>query len=419
MTLASVDDDGILLPRAVERQWVFDALNALFARTDFRPFVVAPILTPEPEWFPDPWSADLAGAKRLLRRLMHYVDAVTQTGWANAPLELKLYANNEVSGPLAPAGAGALVWWVSAHGGTLQFAARADALRDPSQLVPAAARAVCEAWRQRQKLAVAGDRDEQKLIDLTTVHLGFGLLTTDARIRYGTTRSATQLGVLPPQVLAFALASQCLARGLTRAQRRDLGRRLQPNQRAFLDAALHHLERTGFTHAALAIPGREDWGPAPERVALLAALPHELAQSEASSPDPDPHEHGVLGSNRGRPVFRVHRSKALRLARSLGLPVFLLGVLATQMPHGVDIPMAKVAILAAALALCGLVIGRFLPDSRCSEPRCATPLPADATTCPRCEGNIVGVIAHPRERLAAEEAWLARTPSALEDTSRP
>jgi predicted amidophosphoribosyltransferase len=76
-----------------------------------------------------------------------------------------------------------------------------------------------------------------------------------------------------------------------------------------------------------------------------------------------------------------------------------------------------VGLTAAVLGILGLGVGRLLPDARCSEPKCGQPLAKDATVCPRCGGTVSGVIHHPRERLAAEEA-LAREAEG-DDASSP
>jgi len=72
--------------------------------------------------------------------------------------------------------------------------------------------------------------------------------------------------------------------------------------------------------------------------------------------------------------------------------------------NGVEVDMGMIALAAAGLGLLGLVVGRFMPDTRCSEPKCGTVFSDDDTVCPKCCGTILGEIGHPKERLAAEEA---------------
>jgi hypothetical protein len=282
-------------------------------------------------------------------------------------------------------------------------------------VVPAAARAVAEAWRARRGVTRSDLATEQRLVDLTGVYLGFGVLTTDATVRHYATRTdgfrvqraKSRLGVLSPQVMAFALAVQAEARGLDAKARKAITRRLQANQAGFFRAAATHLAGSASVAETLDLPPRQQWAEAPSLSALMQIVPEEDASPEEEAADeqaPPAEDRGVIGMNVGRPVFRVERTKATRLAKMLGLPAVLLGVLFTRMQVGIEIEMWQAAVAGAALALLGLLVGRFLPDVRCSEPKCATPLDPTMKTCPRCGGTIAGVIAHPRERLAAEDA---------------
>jgi hypothetical protein len=196
------------------------------------------------------------------------------------------------------------------------------------------------------------------------------------------------------------------ARGLDARARRAITTRIGDNCAVFVSAASEVIGALQPGAALrLAIPPRASWGDPPTLSMLAGALDDEgPAASQELRRD---EEVGVTGMNADRPVFRVERSKALRLAKMLGLPVLLLGMLAGRMQMGVEIEMWKAMSIASGLALLGLAIGRMLPDSRCSEPKCGEPLDREATVCPRCGGRIAGVIHHPRERLAAEEA-LAR-----------
>ncbi len=87
-----------------------------------------------------------------------------------------------------------------------------------------------------------------------------------------------------------------------------------------------------------------------------------------------------------------------RLGRAFGMGALMLGGVLAGMKTGLDIDRGVIALVALGLGVGGLVVGRFLRESRCSEPRCGVPLAPDRTTCPRCGGTIVGVIHHPRER---------------------
>ena len=267
---------------------------------------------------------------------------------------------------------------------------------------------------------------EQRLIDITTVFLGFGILTTDARIRHGTVKSATlrlqrtktQLGVLPAQAFAFALGTVAVVRDLPRKEIKRITRSLQDNPAEFVRASMDALaDWEPPIREVLSIPDPERWPEPPDLEDLTAPLPDIDEDEEPETEERRDEDRGVLGMNEGQPVFRVERSKALRLAKMFALPVAMLGMLAGRMNMGIEIEMWKVGLAAAGLGILGLVVGRFLPDSRCSEPKCGTPLKPTDETCPRCGGIVAGAIHHPKERLAAEEAWREQNPDAGADAS--
>jgi hypothetical protein len=404
------EDDPILLPSVEERAWIFEQMKALVERGGYEHLVLSPLLEPDERFFPDPWRGDPSSLRRLLRRLLVYADISTDA------IELVVHDDKDVGGPVEPAAVGSLVWLVRRQDRTLHFAARVSALRDAMQVVPAAARAVAEGWRAHQGLTLTDLAREQRLVDLTGVYLGFGVLTTDASIRHYATRTdgfrvqraRSRLGVLPTQALAFALAVQARARGLDAKARKTITRRLQANPAGFFRAALAHIDSAEApVGETLGLPPRERWPAAPALEELTRAHPDDESDTpddEVSDAIVSAEDRGVLGMNEGRPVFRVERTKATRLAKMLGLPAVLLGVLFNRMQLGIEIEMWHAALAGAALAVLGLLVGRLIPDVRCSEPKCGTVLDPSMGTCPRCRGTIAGVIHHPRERLAAEDA---------------
>ena len=257
---------------------------------------------------------------------------------------------------------------------------------------------------------------------MTAVYLGFGLLTANAALRMAgsgggwgrrSTRTRTRLGVLDPQSVGFLLATQLHVRGVKGKELRAVLRKLEANPAAFVRAAEPVLEGHSVTEQ-LGLPPREQWPPAPDLAVLTAPLSATGDDEEAAPEERKDEERGVQGMNAGRPVFRVERSKALRLAKMLALPTALLGMAASRMQVGdMHFPTWEATAAAAVLGVVGLGVGRLMPDRRCSEPKCGQALDLELTVCPRCGGTIMGVIHHPRERLAAEEA-LARTQDAAD-----
>ncbi len=417
------DVEKFLLPEEDDQRWLIDQVGALVRARGHEHVLLAPLLEANETFFPDPWNGGGPSLERLITRFFVYADL------EEANVEMQVHPDDDVGGQVAPAGIGAPIWFVRRQGDTLHYACRASTLRDPDRAVPSAARAAAEGWRAWHGLTQSNAVLEQRLVDVTAVYLGFGVLTTAAAVKHGATRTdtfrmqrtKTQLGVLGPKALSFLLGVVLYARQTPAKERRRVRKQLPSNQAGFLDETLRLFDQApGDVIERLGVPPKDKWGEAPDLADLTAPFASGVfSQREAAEPDapPEPEDQGVVGTNEGKPVFRVKRSKALRLAKMMALPVAMLGMLAGRMNMGVEIDMAKIGMAAAGLGLLGLVVGRFLPDSRCSEPKCGTTLSDDDTVCPRCGGTIVGDIGHPKERLAAEEAWAAR--EAGEDSEEP
>ncbi|MEM6291477.1 MAG: zinc ribbon domain-containing protein [Myxococcota bacterium] len=413
------DVEKFLLPEEDDQRWLVEQLASLVRARGHEHLLLAPLLEPDETYFPDPWQGGALSLERLMTRLCVYADL------EEATIELKIHPDDDVGGQVSPAGIGAAIWLVRRQGNTLHYAARASTLRDPGVAVPAAARAIAEGWRRWHGLSQKNAVLEQRLVDVTSIYLGFGILTTTASVKHGATRTDTfrlqrtkqQLGVLGPKAMSYALGVQLLGRQADPKERKRVRKLLPANQKGFLDETLHlYAQVPGDLIERLGIPPRERWGEPPDLADLTApfasgVFTRDDADTEVDDAPPPPEDKGVVGMNEGKPVFRVQRSKALRLAKMLAMPVGMLGMLAGRMNMGVEIDMAKVGLIALGLGALGLIVGRFLPDSRCSEPKCGTPLKADDKVCPRCGGTISGVISHPKERLAAEEALATSTPA--------
>lgn len=407
------DDDDLLLPPAPARAWLLEQLAALVKSCGVGPLCGAPLIEPIPEFFPDPWAGGEASVARVAKRLLRYA------GIEDKPVLVAVV--DEGNAPAAVSGG---VSFEGLRQGTLEFAVQTAAMRDPMVLVPAMARAVAEAYRRVHRLPIGTDAPQQRLVDVTAVYLGFGLLTANAALRMAgsgggwgrrSTRTRTRLGVLDPQSVGFLLATQLHVRGVEGKERRAVLRKLEANPAAFVRAAepvLASLQPT--VSEQLGLPPREHWPPAPELAVLTAPFSDAGDDDEAAREERKDEDRGVQGMNAGRPVFRVERSKALRLAKMLALPTVLLGMAASRMQVGdMHFPTWEATAAGAVLGVLGLGVGRMMPDRRCSEPKCGQTLDTEMTVCPRCGGTIMGVIHHPRERLAAEEA-LARKSEAAE-----
>lgn len=394
------------VPTDDEQAWLLARLRELIDRHGYEHFAIGPWVLSDEHWFPDPWTPSPHAFTAVVERCLVYADL-------EAEAVVQVYPDHE-TGSLVPAGPGAAAWLIRHDQGRLHIGVRVSTLRDRTTAIFAAARVVAEGFRAIKEPSTRNSIVEQRLIDVTAVFLSFGWLTLAARVRHGRGTTTTQLGVLPAQAIAFLLAAQLRLRAPARSDERQRFRHLPPNPASFVQQATLALPTREVLLTQLGVPPPSSWPTPPSLEDLLASHKPNL-DPPSSDHDPSSTSHedrGVLGKNRGQVVFRVERSSAYRLARLFGLPVVLLAMLSGRMQLPVEIPIAPAALLALVLAGVGLIVGRFIPDRRCSEPQCMTPLTPEMETCPRCKGTIAGVIHHPKERLAAEEA-IHRQPSQL------
>lgn len=437
----------VTLPPAPERDWLIARTAELVASLGHVGYVRAPLLEPTPEFFPDAWAGGEASVRRVLLRLLRWADAACapERGLGELDVEVVLHPSDparrrDVIGQPPPLrGQDPKAWFVrldtaSGESGVAHFAVEEIALREPDNLVPELARAVAHCVRATHGLPTPLDVAGQRLIDITTFPLGFGLLTTDACVRFHTrasggfrsTRAESRVGALGIQDMSFLLGLQTHVRALDRRARKRVLAHLQPNQAEFVGEAWHLLEtadRLGkLVREQLGVPPPDRW-PAARPLAVLLGPPistRPRAPADAEDDDEDALDDespaasatieqrrdldpGIVGLNAGKPVFRIERNAALRMAKLLGVPILLLGGLLSRGSFGVDLPMHIVMPSAAALALLGLGVGSFFTDRRCSEPKCSRALDVDDEVCPLCGGTVMGVIHDARERLGAEE----------------
>jgi hypothetical protein len=402
-------DDPLLPPRA-ERQRVMLELQRLVRGPGLAPFLRAPLVLPTERHFPDPWRGGGASVARVLRRLARYA------GLDRARVKVDVASADDERPPWAVR-TGSGLWLVGVAGDVFTFAVESGALGDAHGLVAAGCREVARAWRRVHGLAVRDELAEEAAIDLTTIVLGFGAITTNAAHRYrpgeqtrlGQRPSTTALGVSSPQALAYALAAQLVARAEP-AARKPVFAALQTNQAGFVRAAIKALrDDAAAVRVDLGLPEPGQW-PAPlDLHALLGPLPADPGDDDDTPPAAAPDD-PVRGVNAGKPVFRVRRSMSLKLGRLAAVPAMLMGGLAAGPFHlGVSVPVVVAAGL--GLGALGVSVGAWFRDDHCSDPRCKERLSPEMTTCPRCGGQVMGELTRADDRLAAEEA-LGSAPAA-------
>jgi hypothetical protein len=412
------------LPPPDERQWLLDCIADLIVRRGAAPWVTAHLVEPTPRFLPDPWTPTPLAVERVARRLLAYADL--------GALEAEVIDLGDCDEEAEPSGCvlpGSLpVRFERLERGRCVLTVDEAALEDTELVGAALSHAVAHAYRAHYGVvgdaARGGYRDapidrgapaeqlEEWRADVTAVYLGFGVLLTNGTEKHkssgevrGTNASwrveVMRVGALSPQAASYVLAAQAASRRLdARAERRVAGH-LQPNQAAFFRASLKLLQ--GDTDAlaqGLGIAEQQHWPSPPPLEELTRALP--LAR--ASEVDRAPVSRAL--PNRGQRVFRVPRNRATRYAMLFGSAAAALG--------GVVGRADPASVVSSALlgTLLGAGVGGRRRRDECSDPDCAAVLGEGEQSCPRCGGEISGVIARPEDRLAALEEIEARRKAA-------
>ncbi|HYO93975.1 MAG TPA: hypothetical protein VER33_05655 [Polyangiaceae bacterium] len=120
------------LPVGEHQERLLSALGNLVRLRGFETFVCAPILLPRSEYFPERWERSVIGARRLLRRLMHYAGL--------GELEVRLASWRErpaIAGQLTPrhTEGHAAAWFAGVHAGVCEFGLELDQLRHEESLI--------------------------------------------------------------------------------------------------------------------------------------------------------------------------------------------------------------------------------------------------------------------------------------------
>jgi hypothetical protein len=395
-----------LLPSPEEQDWITDALGEIARLAGFEPLVCAPLLLPEPRFFPDRWSPDVDGVRRLARRLQGYA------GLEELKVEIELFDHDR---ELAPGGVmphsihheGAAAYFAGIVDDVCLFGVDVEQLDDALGVTAAMAHEVAHAFRARFELAITDPErvdEEERLTDLTTVYFGAGVLTTNAAARHrsgglgdgllqGHQWSFRTLGYLSPASMAYALAIVAVVRGLDRSGRRELVDKLELNQAASFKRAVAQLEpERDKLRERLGVPIDAAAWPKPWPLDQLTApfLEDDAPVAVPLAPV-DPRW------NLGRKVFRVLPGYELRDRILAGVVAAVVAGVALQI-H------AALALVALVLGVPGfrMLIRKYGPH-HCSERDCVAILPQNASSCPQCGGTIAGSIRGSQQRLAAAE----------------
>jgi len=379
------------LPTAEEQEWLVDGLSGILRDRGTRQFLSMPIVEATPRFFPDDWESPLHGVDRVVRRLMQYADL----GSLKAQVDL-FGGDDSVAG-----------LFLGLKGGCCAFGFNANVPGDAEVMAGVMAHEVAHAYRAVHGLRDPDPTREEWLTDITSVFLGFGILSANnsyrcrksgSNIGYAssTTWSTQRVGYLSPQAFAYLLGIQWCARGLEDREIRRLLGQMETNQAAFVRATIDWIPSwPAENFKRLQFP--DDDAPS-EQVPLdeiLKPLPKIVTWEQEST---DPIE--TVGSNAGRPVFRLGQSRALYRA--------LLGFLIAFVPSLAALRFGQPA-LAGLLAAGGLVAGCKVGSRErfdtCSDPGCDVVLVPGVETCPGCGGIVAGAIRTRDERLDAAEEF--------------
>jgi hypothetical protein len=387
-----------LLPGEHEQKALLNGLAAIIEARGFETFVLAPLLEPDPRFFPEPWEPSARGVRALALRLLRHA------GLENEDASVTLFGESLPRGTHR----GALAWFAGMQGATCLFGVHRNQLREHDAIVGTLCHEAAHAYRTSTGLAEAYDRLDEENTDLTTIYLGFGILSTNNAYRFrkrstvgvrypGIEYSTAQAGYLSPQAMAFALAAQVTSRGVSASEAKRIERLLEGHQQAFFHAARLQFEKdVRGLRFRLGLPPVETW-PEPKPV-TFAQIPDDAIFV------PDARAAALLDTptNEGRNVFCVRQTHAARYALGGAIVGALAGSVASMV-----LGLAPPAVVLGGAVLGALALGswgRFRFTETCSDPECGASLPANADSCLRCHGRVRGTIRDPGERLTAEEA---------------
>lgn len=405
-----------LIPPEGEREWVLDSLRSLVRTCGHEQLVRTPVVLPSPRCFPDRWTPDAGGVRRLALRIMRYaaldeLDVVIHMFEGDAPRgEVLLGPGGRGS---SQAHEGAAAWFAGIEDGTCLFGANVSLLDDPGGVTAALAHETAHAFRTVKALVV-DDRDlEECLTDLSTIYLGLGVLTANASLRHrswaistdgtslgGHAWSTSQLGYLSPQAMCFALAVFERVRDRGAAERRAIVDALSTNQAGFFKAARRWLEREFAGVAALrerlGLPEPSAW-PGPARLEDLLAAPLEEPVDDEDDDHLDTAPSRLAASaqrgwNLDGEVWRVPISSAGGRTLVLVVP----GVFVAIVLLSASLELLALAVLVATVVIARR-LPRWFPRYECST--CNGLVRREDSRCTLCGGAVVGTLARAEDRL--------------------
>lgn len=374
------------LPPEDERSALLDALIELARLRGSSPLVDWPLRFATPEHFPDHWAPDVDGARSMALRLMDHA----QLGHLGAELiEFGGEEPHTFADGMVRQHHGTAAWFKGISNGVCRFGVERSQLTDPEHLVGVMAHEVAHAYRTFHSLVVDDSALEEQLTDLTTIFLGFGVLTTNASERHRSslqgnvsTWSKRGAGYLSPGTMSFLLAAQSVLRDAPKAERKRITGELERNQASAFKEAVRWLE------------------PRAESLRARLPTPHQESAARAS-----------------RPAVSAAQ-QALRAPVQLSMPVFRLKLrgfeLGPRLLFGLIMGMLFAMVASSAWPVIAVPVLIFLLERFALPPfcsKCERRLWSHPDSCPKCGGIVVGDIERRRDVHDAEEQyWRSHTP---------
>jgi hypothetical protein len=368
--------------------WLTTEMAALIERAGLDSYVAAPLVEATDQWFPDEWHPDEHGVARLAKRVFEHA------GLSDVEIATELTKNTGERGIVA----------TQVDANLVRLDVDPEFLTDPLTVIAHLVTLAAVVFRVRHELEDPDHDTERRLIDLTTIYLGFGILTTNAAYRYrasGEMRGNTAItrwshdvqGALPADLMAYALAMQVVARDSSPAELRAVKRQLETNQADVFEEACRYL-KTDYVVLALDLPSRSKW-PARREPPAKSKLPRrkqpEIPAAIVKTPT-------YFGHNKDLPVLRHEQTRTIELGFGM---LFVSGM--GSIPLLVTGNGAAAAALWVGTTIAGFVGGHRMRRDICVGRGCGAKLAKDVERCPRCAGTIVGRMLAKENLLEAEE----------------
>jgi hypothetical protein len=373
----------------IDKGWLATEMAHLIERAGLDSYVAAPLVEANDRWFPDDWHPDDGGVARLAKRVFE----LAQLG--DVAIETELTSNTGERGIIA----------THVDANSIKLDVDPAYLTDPLTVIAHLVSLAAVVFRVRHELEDADHDTERRLVDLTTIYLGFGILTTNAAYRYrasGEMQGNTAItrwshdvqGALPAEMMAYALATQLVARSATAAELRAVKRQLETNQATVFEDACRTL-KSDYVVLALNLPARTKW---PARREPPAAPTRTKRPKQPELPAAIVKNSSFLGHNTDQPVLRLEQSRAIELGFGL---MFVSGF--ASIPLLVTGSGAAAAILWAGASVAGFVGGWRIRRDICVGRGCGAKVAKNVERCPRCGGTLVGRMLRKENLLEAEE----------------